>query len=107
MRTKIREKMERATGLLRREGSEPVPGRDVKKAMKLYQRSVKLAEKLDLRVMCFEVMINFYDLAVMAREMGITSQNEPEFYKQECLKYAKIFGDGYIYDYNKRFNVPA
>ena len=50
-------------------------------------------------------MINFYALAVMARRMNISCENEPEIYKQEAFKYAKMFGDNYIHSYNKLANM--
>ena len=46
-------------------------------------------------------MINFYDLAVVARELGISCENNPDIYKQEAWKYAKLFGDNSIHLYSK------
>ena len=46
-------------------------------------------------------MFNFYGAASTARRMNISCKNDPDIYKQEALKYAKMFGDNHIYAYNK------
>ena len=79
--------------------------RAVKKAMKLAQRMVKLLKKLDLRGVFVSAMMSFYHLAVLARRMNISIlENDPEVFKQEALKYAKMFGDNYLHFYNKSVN---
>ena len=103
MREEIREKGEEIEQLMRREGSEPVPRRNMKKVMKLAQRRVKLIEKLNIRAGIAAEMINFYALAVLARRMNISCENEPEIYKQEAFKYAEMFGDCGIHFYNRFF----
>ena len=103
MREEIREKGEEIEQLMRREGSEPVPRRNMKKVMKLAQRRVKLIQKLNIRAGIAAEMINFYALAVLARMMDISCENEPEIYKQEAFKYAEMFGDCGIHFYNRFF----
>ena len=73
--------------------------------MKLAQRRVKLIKKLNIRAEIITEMIDFYRLAVMARRMNISCENDPDIFKQEALKYAKMFGDNYIHFYNKRVNI--
>ena len=107
MREEIRQKRAEARQLqlMICEGSDPVPRRNVKKVMKLTQRRVKLLQTLNIREAFVSGMIDFYRLAVMARRMGISLlREEPDIYKQEALKYAKMFGDNYIHLYNKRVN---
>ena len=48
-------------------------------------------------------MLDFYDLALMARRMNIPCENEPNVFKQEAWKYAKMFGDNYIHTYKSFF----
>ena len=72
--------------------------------MKLAQRRVKLIKKLNIRAEIITEMIDFYRLAVMARRMNISCENDPDIFKQEALKYAKMFGDNYIHFYNKSVN---
>ena len=100
MREEIREKGVKIRPLLRGEGSVPPPRMDVKKAMKLIQKRVKLIQKLNIRALIMPAMIDFYRLANVARMMNIFCENDPNIYKQEALKYAKIFGDHNIYYYN-------
>ena len=103
-RTRIREKKLEIEQLCRSEG-DLVPRRKLKKVMKLTQRRVKLLQTLNIREAFVSGMIDFYRLAVMARRMGISLlREEPDIYKQEALKYAKMFGDNYIHLYNKRVN---
>ena len=101
MRAEIREKRAEIVELMR---VEPVPRRNMKKAMKLSQRTVKLLQQLGLRAVLVAAMIEFYDAAVRAREMDISCENEPEIFKQEALKYAQMFGDSKMHYYNKCFN---
>ena len=49
-------------------------------------------------------MMDFYDLAVVARLMDIPCVNEPDVFKREALKYAKMFGDIGLHFYNERVN---
>ena len=50
------------------------------------------------------VMLDSYHFSVQARRMGVPCEDEPDFYKQEALKYAKMFGDSSVHLYNKNFN---
>ena len=102
IREEIREKMAEGRQHLVNEGSEP--RRNMKKVMKLNQKIVKLIQKLNIPTMFFSAMINFHDLAVMARRMNISCENEPGTFKLEALKYARMFGDNYIHYYNKHFS---
>ena len=91
--------------LLGREGSDPVPRGSLKKCLKLAQQRVKLTQKLDLRAEFVAAMIGFYGAATMAKEMDISIlENDPDTFKQEALKYAKMFGDCYIYYCNQYIN---
>lgn len=103
MREEIWEKGAEIRQLLPYEGSDPVP-RTVKKAMKLSQKRMNLVKKLDIRKGFVTGMIDFYKLAVNAREMGIPCENDPDIFKQEALKYANLFGDIYIYSCSKLLN---
>ena len=101
-RAEFRETAEELTQRLRYLRSDQVPRRDVKKAMKLSQQKTKLIQKLSLRSEFVCAMINFYRAATRAREMDISIlENDPDIFKQEALKYAKMFGDNYIHKYNK------
>ena len=77
--------------------------KDMKKAMKVAQRRVKLTQKLNLRNVFVGAMFDFYKLAVRARRMNISCENDPDIYRQEALKFAKMFGDNYIHFYNRIF----
>ena len=63
-----------------------------------------LTQKLNVRSAVVAGMICYYHLAVKARRMGISCENDPETFKQEALNYAKMFGDCYIHLYNKHFH---
>ena len=102
MREEIREKGDEIGQLLGCEGSAAVSRKDVKKAMKSAQRIVKLIQELNIRAGYVAAMIKFYQLAVLARIMNISCVNDPDIYKREALKYAKMFGDNYLYLYNKK-----
>ena len=104
IRAEIREKQEKSLQLLRVEGSAEIKRKSIKKAMKLENQRVNLIKNLNLRAEFVGGMITFYQAAKGAREMGITCENDPDIYKQEALKYAKIFGDNFIYIYNKLCN---
>ena len=77
--------------------------RDVKKGMKLSQRRTKLVTKLNLRAGFMYVMVQSYHLSVAARRLGISCENDPEVFKQEALKYAKMCGDSFLHFYNKKY----
>ena len=104
MREDIREKNVEIKQLMTPEGSLPLPRKNVKKAMKLSQQRVKLVQKLNLRELVVAEMHNFYGAATLARRMGITCENDPDIFKQEALKYAKLFGDDYLHLYNAQLN---
>ena len=42
----------------------------------------------------------FATLAIMAESMDIRCLNDEEIFKQEALKYAKMYGDFFIHLYN-------
>ena len=98
IREEIRKKMAEGRQHLVNEGSEP--RRNMKKVMKLAQRRVKLTQKLNIRILFVGEMINLCQLAVEAKKMNISCENDPDIFKQEALKYAKMFGDMYIHLYN-------
>ena len=100
MRAEIREKVTEIRQLWSGERSDPVSRRDMKKVMKLTQQRVKLIKNLNLRAGFMIAMIDFYSLAVSAKMMGISCDNDPDVYKQEALKYAKMWGDRYLHTYN-------
>ena len=100
MRAEIVEKDQEIEYLVRHQGSEPIPRKSMKKVMKLAQERLKLVQKLDIRTEFLAAMVNFYHFAVRARRMDITCQNDPDIFKQEALKYAKMFGDSSIHCYN-------
>ena len=59
-------------------------------------------QKLNLRAEFVSEMIGFYEAATLAKMMNISFvEKNPDIFKQEAWKYAKMFGDGYIYFYNK------
>ena len=103
MRTEIREKQEEVGKLMACEGSDQK--RSLKKAMKLAQLVTNLTQKLNIRAAVVPKMIEFYHIAFEARRMGIPCKNEPDIYKQEAFKYAKMFGDFYLHYYNKHVYV--
>ena len=102
MRAEVMETEVEMGQLARSRGSEPISRSGLKKVMKLTQRKVKLIQKLNLRAEFVATMVIFYRFALVARRMDITSENDPDVYKQEALKYAKLFGDNYIHLYNKQ-----
>lgn len=78
--------------------SNSAPPRElVKKSMKLTQKRVKLVQKLDLRDRFVTAMVNSYGLASIGQSLDNPIPNEKEIYKQEALKYAKMFGDCFIH----------
>ena len=104
IRAEIREKTEKIEQLIRVGASNLVPRSHVKKTMKSSQQLVKLTQKLNIRAGVVPAMIDFYHFALMARGMNIACENEPDTFKQEALKYAKMFGDDHIYLCYKCFN---
>ena len=59
-------------------------------------------QKLNLRALYMSERLMSYGYAVEARRRGIPCDNVPDVFKQEALKYAKMFGDNYIHFYHKR-----
>ena len=106
MRAEIWEISAEIRTLLRPEGSDPLPPRrNLKKAMKMSQRKTKLIQKLGLRGEFVAAMGNFYDASTLARRMDISIiEKDSDIFKEEALKYAKMFGDRYIYFINKYIN---
>ena len=72
----------------------PPPRRSVKKSMKLAQERLKLIQKLNLREIFVIEMLHFYSAASQAKRYDISAP-DPDIFKQEALKYAKMFGDFY------------
>ena len=97
IRAKIRQKTAEINQLLSCEESA------VEEAMKVAQRKTKLVQKLDIRSEFFSEMIQFCGFAVLARKKGISAP-DPEIFRQEALKYAKMSGDCYIYSCNTHIN---
>ena len=100
MRAEIRQKDEELNQLNQLE--DPFSRKPLKKAMKLFQQRLKLIQKLNIWAGVVAAMIEFYHLAVTAREMGISCENDPQVFKQEAWKYAQMFGDNHIHLFNKR-----
>ena len=104
MRTEIREKEEEILQLSSWDGCDPVPRRNLKKALKLTQQQqrMKLIQKLDLRAAFVYGMVELYVSATWAKGLDIsTIKNDPDIFKQEALKYAKLYGDNFIHLFNK------
>merc|ERR550519_1892658 len=76
--------------------------RNLKKAMKISQRRTKLVQKLNLRAGFMYVMMQSYRFAVAAKRLGVSCENDPEAFKQEALKYAKMCGDSNLHFYNTK-----
>ena len=74
------------------------------KVMKLAQQRLFMIKKLNLRARFYGEMIWFYKLAILAGHLDIRTSSNPDTYKQEAWKYAEMFGDNYIHDYNQTFN---
>ena len=68
------------------------------------QKKTKMAQKLNIRAEFFTQMLFFHTLALKARRMGISCENEPEIYKREAWKYAEMFGDCSTHFYNRLLN---
>ena len=100
MRAEIREKTEEIVQLTDCDVND-VLRNDLKKVMKLSQRVTNLVQKLNIRAGVVPAMIDFYRAATQAKRMGIPCKNDPVIYKQEALKYAKMFGDDYLYYVSK------
>ena len=79
------------------DGPTSVPRRSMKKALKLSQQRLTLIQKLDLKAQYVYELMNSYRVAVDGKRMGISSENDPDVYKQDALKYAKLYGDVYIH----------
>ena len=101
IRAEIREKKEELRQLL---GSNPVSKRTLKKAMRLSNERVKLVQRLDVRAMFVHEMIDFFHANKNARRVGISGA-DPDIYRQEGLKYAKICGDPYIDNFYKYIGI--
>ena len=102
MRTEIKEKETEIEQLLMCGESHPVPRRsNMKKVLKLFQKKTNMVKNLNLRTEFVTAMLEFYQFATKARMMGVHCKNDPDIYKQEALKYAKMFGDTHLYLYNK------
>ena len=102
MREEIREMKGEISRLLSGVGSDS--RKDLKKAMKLKQKQTDLVVKLNIRAGILAAMISFYRAATEAKRTGVPCMNDPDIYKQEALKYAKIFGDNYLHQYNQNIN---
>ena len=70
-----------------------------KKMMKLTQQKVDLLQKLDLRGGFVSAMINFY-----ARSKLGPCDTDPEVFKKEALRYARMYGDCFIHHYYRYTN---
>ena len=103
MRAEIREKEVEVIQLLNCEAGS-LPRRDIKKIMKLAQGKNNLVKKLNLRLEFVTEMILFYRFASMAKNKDISWSLDPDIYRQEALKYAKMFGESYIHFYEKSLN---
>ena len=79
------------------------PRRSVKKSMRLAQDRLNLIKKLDLREMFVVEMLHFYSAACQAKRYEISAP-DPDVFKQEALKYAKMFGDASLSWYNNFLN---
>ena len=100
MRREADEKSDEIEQLLGGAGS--LSRKSMKKILKLAQQRVNLTKELNLRTGFVGTMVLFYKMALLAETMNISCANDPEIYKQEALKYAKMFGDNYIYQYNRQ-----
>ena len=103
IRVEIRQITEERSRLMRPQGSSSGPSRkNMKKSMKLSQQKVNLLQKLDLRALFVTAMINFYAQSKMGRDnYDIPSKNDPEVFKMEALKYAKMYGDCFIHIFHR------
>ena len=106
MRAELRQKIAEINELMRPHGSASRPSRkNMKKVMKLSQQRVNLLQKLDFRAGFVSAMINFYAQFKMGRKFyDIPCQTDPEVFKKEALKYAKLFGDCFIHHYYRYTN---
>ena len=94
MRTEIKEKETEIEQLLMCGESHPVSRRsNMKKVLKLFQKKTNMVKNLNLRTEFVTAMIEFYRAAIKAKSMNISCKNDPDIYKQEALKYAKMFGE--------------
>ena len=75
------------------------PRRSVKKSMKLAQERLNLIQKLNLREIIVNEMLHFYSAASQAKRYEISAP-DPDIFKQEALKYAKMYGDSSLKVYN-------
>ena len=100
MRKVAEEKMDEIMQLL--DCGESISRKSMKKVLKLSQQRVDLTKELGLRTGFVGTMVLFYKMALLAGTMDIPCVNDPEIYRQEALKYAKIFGDNYIHLYNNQ-----
>ena len=100
MRAGIREKM---VGIARLFNCDlnAIPRRSMKKALKLAQERLELVQRLDLKAQAVYETMNLYLLAVKEKKMGFSCVNDPDVYKQDAFKHAKMFGDLYVYGCNK------
>merc|ERR1712062_705396 len=97
---KNREIIQLEQELMKPQSERSLRRRALKKTMKLVQQRVTLIQKLNLRTAIVGAMIDFYKYARMAEIVEIPCANDPNIYKQEALKYAKMFGDNDLHCYN-------
>ena len=95
MRQGIEEKRLEIERLLGHEGE--LQRKFLQKAMQLGQQRIKLVQKLELRLMFVVEMKNFWGFSILAKDKGLTCVNDPDTYRQEALRYAKLFGDCHIH----------
>ena len=57
--------------------------------------------KLDLQAPLVYEKMNFYHAVLDCKNRGISCEADPEVFKQDALKSAKMFGDVYTYGCSK------
>ena len=77
--------------------------KSTKKAMKLSNQRMELIKELNIRALFVTEMLEFYLAATNAKILGINAP-DPVIFKDEARKYAKMFGDCFIHDYNTFLN---
>ena len=103
MRTKLEELKTKVTDMISNNDQQMSrEGLDYwKKVMKYAQKRTNLVQKLNLKACYMMEMLKLYGFAVIAKNKGISCENDPEVFKEEALKYANMLGDNFLYYCNK------
>lgn len=82
----------------------------MKKALTLSNERMELIKNLNIRALYVTEMLEFYMAATTAKMIGISvygndgNITDPDIFKEEARKYARMYGDCFVHGYNSFFN---